>query len=755
MRTGRTVTSTCLVGTGCAGLGVSVRVGDLDGCVAGIDIGGTFTDAVIVGAGGRVTMGKASTTPPDFQNGFIDALAAAAGASGADLGELLGQTAGLYHGCTVGTNALVEGRTASVGLLSTRGHRDSIFIMQAGGRNLGLPPEDVARVAMQRKPEPLVPKRLALEVEERIGPDGAVVVALNEEQAREAIQSLIDEGVEAFAVSLLWSVANPEHELALGRLIAEMAPEAFVSLSHEVIARVGEYPRTVATVINSLIGPAMDRYLVALERDLADRGYRKRLWVMSCSGGVVEAAYARRRPLLTVGSGPVAGLIGAGMLSRAGAVAVTDGRGGPANVITADMGGTTFDVGVIRAGQPIRRPTTRHGRYEYFVPTLDVRSIGAGGGSIVRYDGHSHSLRVGPTSAGARPGPVAYGRGGTEPTVTDAALVLGYINPDYFLGGQIRLDVDAAAEALERVGGQLGFDAVQAAAASVRIVESQMADAIRLASVQQGYDPRSSTLYAYGGGGALHASAIAAQLGIARIVVPLGNLASGWSAFGAASSDVVLVAERPEVMAYPFDDGEVNRVWSELEASVQRDLEAQGIGRDAVRWERWVEMRYTAQVNVIEVRAPDGEHDAGASDSLIADFEREYQRLFGQGTGYPAAGFVMTTMKVRAHASLGGHDLSAVGSDSSERRALAEKGRRDVVFYDDPTSAVSAALYDGAEFEAGMAVHGPCVIEYPDTTVVLWAGHSAGVDRLGSVVIEVPAGAVASRSRRGAAAVGG
>lgn len=702
----------------------------------GVDIGGTFTDCIVIDEQGTVTIGKAPSTPPDFQTGFVDSLRETARRLGVPLESLLEQARGIYHGCTVGTNALVEKRTANVGLLTTRGHRDVMFAMDAGGRLTGMPPEYVAHVASQTKPDPLVPKGLVEEVDERIAFDGEVLVELNEERCRESIARLIDGGVEAFAVSLLWSIVNPAHEQRIRDLIAEQAPEAFVSISSEVIPRNGEYERSVATVINSLIGPAMNSYLRDLERDLGALGYKDIVHVMSCSGGLIDSNYARLLPLLTIGSGPVAGLIGAGTLTRASGGSGNGGK--PDDVITTDMGGTTFDVGVIRDGQPLARATTRYDQWEYFVPTLDVRSVGAGGGSIVRFDEDTNTLRVGPQSAGARPGPAAYLRGGTAATVTDADLVLGYLNPDYFLGGEIALGIDAARRALEQAGERLGFGADETAAAAARIVDNQMADAIRLASVQQGYDPRNYTLYAYGGAGPVHATALARELGMQRVVVPMSDLASGWSAFGVASSDAVVVEELPKAMTYPFDLADVNESWETLEGKVREAMEQQGISAKDLDLEREADIRYTQQINQVAVAAPGGSYDEALSQTLVESFEQEYERLFGRGSGYADAGFALTAMRVKARARVSEFSLTPQGgSNGSVSKGMDPKGERDVIWYEHGLEPKRTPVYEGALFRTGTAVEGPAVVEYADTTLVLRDGDRATVDQIGSVIVDV------------------
>ncbi len=704
--------------------------------IVGVDIGGTFTDCVALkGSDGGppvVKIGKALSTPPDFQTGFIASLRTAAEMHGVELSEMLA-SAQVYHGCTVGTNALVERKTARVGLLATRGHADSVFIMKAGGRLKWMPADYIAHVARQTKPEPLVPKSLCAEIDERVAFDGRAVVALNEATAREAIRQIMGQGVEAIAISLLWSTANDAHEVRLRELVREVAPDLFVSISSEVSARVGEYERTIATIVNALIGPPMRLYLEALEVDLKRFGYTRSLQIMSCAGGLIDANHAREVPVLTVGSGPVAGLIGAASLAG------TAGAAGSRNVITADIGGTTLDIGTISDGTPVRRPTGSYGQYEYFVPTLDVRSVGAGGGSIIRTEGAV--LKVGPHSAGARPGPVCFGRGGQLPTVTDAAAVLGYFDPAYFFGGRITLDIAGAAAALARVGARLGLDGRQTAAAALRIIDSQMADSIWLTLTQQGHDPRDFALYGFGGAGGLHAAAIARELGVRSVVIPMSNLAAGWSAFGIAASEALVTEQAAIGLASPFDPAELNRRWPALEARVTEKLVQQGVPAGSIQLRRYAELRYALQINQVAVSAEGGSYDAASVDRLVNTFEREYERLYGKGAGYAAAGFTLTGLQVHGSAKLSELRVGDLVHGSTGGTDGASKAPREVTWYAQRGAAEITPAYDGARLGAGAAVTGPAIIEYPDTTVVVPHGCTAGIDPSGSVVIELHAAA--------------
>jgi N-methylhydantoinase A len=695
--------------------------------VVGVDIGGTFSDCIVVGDDGTIHIGKAPSTPPDFEQGFVASMRSAADRIGIGLDELVARTSGIYHGCTVGTNALVERRTAKVALLTTRGAGDVLRLMSSGHRLWGSSPDYIAHVAKQEKSEELVPRDLVVEIDERTDVHGDVIVALDEDGCREKVRALLGDGVEGFAVSFLWSVVNPEHEEAVRRIVEDEAPGAFVTCGASLVSRQGEYERTVATTINALIGPVMSTYLGKLEAELRTLGYDRTLWIMSCTGGVMDADYARKNAVLTVGSGPVAGLIGAGMLQSASPES--------GDVITADMGGTTFDVGVIRGNHALSRKTSRHEQYEYFVPTLDVRSIGAGGGSLIRFDPELRTLRVGPASAGARPGPACYGRGGTEPTVTDAAMALGLLNPESFQKVGIEVDVDASRAALEKAGSPLGFGAAETAAAALRIVDNQMADAIRLASVQQGYEPAQHSLYAYGGGGPLHATSLAKELGITRVVVPLGDLASGWSAFGIASADVVVSAEAALSLVHPFDLATVNDSWEAVRAQVATAMAEQGIADEELTWEFEADMRYSMQVNQIPVRTGQGPYDEGTIEGLIVSFEQEYERLFGPGSGYGAAGYALDGVRVRARAQ-GGRSSTPESAGGGAASAPEPISSRAVTFYESATEPSETPIYSGADLVPGASLAGPAVVEFDDTTLVLRTGDVATVDALGSVLID-------------------
>src|SRR3989475_1183185 len=491
--------------------------------IIGIDTGGTFTDCVVMDADGRIVTAKAASTPDDFSEGVMESLRLAGERLGITTDALLSDTARLALGTTVGTNAMLQRRGARVGLITTKGHRDVIHIMRGVRGVPGLNNVQVLHFPESGKPDPIVPKPLIAEVSERVDCKGQVVVELNEAEAEQAIARLVAKGVEAIAICFLWSFKAPEHERRVKQMVERLAPGVFVCCSADLIPRWGEYERTVATVLNAYLGPVMSRYLDRLESRAQAAGLRYPLQVMQCGGGVIPAAESARRAFLTLDSGQVAGVLASQYLG---------GIIGAKHIIATDMGGTSFDVGLIWDGQPVASYQSVVHQYEYFVPRIDIRSIGSGGGSIIWIDEASGTMRVGPISAGAQPGPACYGRGGIQPTVTDADLVLGYIDPDNFLGGRLRLDRNRARASLEPIATRLGLGLVESAAGAARVVEHQMADLIRKATVQKGYDPRDCVVFAYGGGGPPPPGVYAREPGAPSGSVPLGGGCSLWSGRG-------------------------------------------------------------------------------------------------------------------------------------------------------------------------------------------------------------------------------
>ena len=514
------------------------------GYLIGVDIGGTFTDCAVVDDAGTITVAKAPTTPDDPQLGFFAAIDVAAAELGIDRSALLRQTDRLAHGTTVAINAVVTRGGSRVGLLTTRGFGDTLRIMDNAGRGIGLDVDELLHFPPTSPPEPFMAAGDVVEIAERIDTRGEVVAPLDLAEVRGAVDRLVGSGVEALAVCLMWSIMNPAHELAIASLVAELYPDLPVSLSHLVAPKVGEYPRMLTTVLNAYVAPKMTSYTQRIEDEAARSGYPHGVLFMQSHGGLARGERVRELPVSTLQSGPVGGVIGTAEFG-----AVIDRH----DAITTDVGGTTLDVSVVVGGRPLVTEEFVLERNQAFLDAVDVQSIGAGGGSIAWIDEATGTLRVGPHSAGADPGPVCYGRGGTQPTVTDADLVLGVLNPDRFLGGRLSLDLAAARAAIAELAQPLGLTVDQCAAGIVRIVDERMSDLMRSMTVRRGLDPRAFTVYAFGGGGGAHAGIYTAGLGINEFVVPLADTASVWSALGIAVADIAASFEQPLFLRAPYD----------------------------------------------------------------------------------------------------------------------------------------------------------------------------------------------------------
>lgn len=694
--------------------------------VIGVDVGGTFTDAVLIDDRGRVAATKAPSTPPDYSRGVVDVLDLLAEHVGRPLQDLLADTHHIAHGTTSSLNALVTGNVPKVGFLTTVGHRDSIFIMNVEGRYLGRSPDELQDVMRQTKSHALVPKRLALEVVERIDRDGNVVVALDEDSARRSIRSLVDAGVRAIAVSLLWSFRNPTHEQRLRELVHEIAPDLFVALSSEVSPRIREFARSATTIMSSQIGPGLRDYLGTLEATLRAHGLVGPLLVMQSNGGAVAAAEAPHTAISTVGSVLTGGVIGALSLSN---------QLGHPNVIATDVGGTTFLVGVIVDGEPIRSSNMIINHHPINVPTLEVHAIGSGGGAVAWLDAGGN-LKVGPRSAGAAPGPACYGQGGVDPTNTDANLVLGILPERGLLGGRKALSVDAAREAIRvKIAEPLNLTVEQAAAAIYAVQNAQTGDLLRKTVVEAGHDPRDFILYAFGGAGPAHAAKYAAEIGVFRVVIPLGQVASAFSAYGLAASDVALAAELSDPAMAPLDPARAGANFARLEQQVLDGLQRQGLEYASVELQREVDMRFTAQLAEVTTPVSGGIVDRAVLDDAVAAFERRYASLYGEGSGFSAAGIQAITYRVRATGVLPfSSTLPEIKSADSADASSALLGTRPVCL-DATAGYVDTAVYDYRRLRCGHVIAGPAVVEVPTTTVVVPAGTTGTVDRLGNLTM--------------------
>jgi N-methylhydantoinase A len=693
----------------------------------GVDIGGTFTDCVALASDGRVFRAKVPTNPRERASSFFGAIDRVAEEIGLTTETLLTRSDRLIHGTTTGTNAIVAREGARVALVTTSGHRDVMYLMKAGGRTAGLSPEVLLDVPRTAKPEPLVPRRLIAEVPERVDLDGDVVVDLDEVETRRVVRQLVDDGAESIAVSLLWSIKNPSAEHRVRDIVKEIAPGAYVCCGSDLSSRVGEYERTAVSVMNAYIGPLMTAYIDAIESGVRSRGYGGRVLYMQCAGGAITGDEARSVPIRTLQSGPVGGIVGCAFLAE---------RMGCHDVIAADMGGTTFDVSVLRDGLPLNKDLAMFARYELALPMLDVESIGAGGGSIAWID-ESGRLQVGPRSAGAEPGPVCYGKGGSEPTVTDADVVLGVIDPNAFYGGEMRLDKARAEAAVKSLADRLGLDLYETAAGINRIVDAKMSDLIRRMSVLRGFDPRDFVCFAFGGGGPVHAGAVAREIGLKQVVVPLLDVAPVWSALGAATADVTHVYQDPRSLDMPASGGDLTETFERLEAKARGALAEEGFSSDEMRLRRSIRMKHVAQIHDVEVPIKDGVINEADVETIDTDFTRIYEERYGKGAGYRQAGVHITGFAVRASGLTYKPSLAEVSSNGeSHVRRFSRQ-----VFWDEFRAFRETPVVAMATGALAEDLVGPALIELPHTVVVVRPGQTARSDKFGNVVLELGAAA--------------
>jgi N-methylhydantoinase A len=694
--------------------------------LVGVDIGGTFTDCVALDRGGRITATKSPSTPENFAEGMLAAMRLAADRLGLSFERFCRDVAVLTHGTTVGTNTLIQRKGARVGLITTRGHEDAIHIMR-GSR--GVTSRDIRKVVHfpeSRKPVPIVPKRFIEGVSERVDCFGEVVVPLNETEAEAAIRRLVEQGVEAIGVCFLWSFREPRHELRVKEMIRDLAPHLFISCSVDIAPKWGEYERMTATVLNAYIGPVMAKYLGSLDRQLKASGYAQPLQITQCAGGSISVDKAMESPLLTLDSGPVSGVTASAFLGRL--------MGCP-NIITTDMGGTSFDVGIVFDGHPAYSFVSNVAQYEYFLPRVDIQAIGSGGGSLARVDKDARTLSVGPESAGADPGPACYGKGGATATVTDADVVLGTINPENFLGGRMRLDREKAIEAVQRVADPLKLSLMEAASGIARIAEFKMADIIRKMTVEKGFDPRDFVLFAFGGAGPAHAGVFAYELGVQKVVIPQKEIASTWCAFGAASADILHVYEQVDIQASPFGAARINGALDALERKANAQMDRDGIAKPRRRFQFSLDMRHRGQINEVEVMLAGKRLPRAFAEALCRRFYTRYEQLYGRGSSYAEARLEIVTLRLRATAATRHPKLTAARKRSAVPGARALLGKRNI-YWAELKKAVTSPIYDGALLVPGNRMRGPAVIETTDTTVVVHPGRALEVDAFGNFEIQ-------------------
>jgi N-methylhydantoinase A len=686
---------------------------------AGIDIGGTFTDLVLLDdATGERAVGKILTTPEDPSEAVEKGLSELLEQEGVAASQL----ATIIHGTTLVANALIERKGVRTALLATEGFRDAVAI----GTEHRYDMYDI----FIEKPGPLVPRSLRYGVRERSLDDGSVATRLDEEQVRSISRELRDRGVRAVAVSFLHSFRNPAHERRAREILAEEAPEITVSISSEVAPEIREYERTSTTIANVYVRPLVERYLQVLEERLRRLGFGGSLYIMLSNGGTASVETAREFPIRLLESGPAAGAL---------AAAFYGGAAGFSEVLSFDMGGTTAKACLIEGGEPLTSSEFEVARVYRFkkgsglpvkTSVIEMIEVGAGGGSIARV-GAINLPKVGPESAGAEPGPACYGRGGTKPTVTDADLILGYLDPGFFLGGKMRLDREAALRAIEKkVARPLGLDAVEAAWGIHQVVNENMANAARVHAIERGKDPRAYPLFAFGGAGPVHAYRVARTLGVPGFIAPLG--AGATSAFGflcaPLSFDLVrsLYGRLDEL-----DWAQVNGTLQSLEAEGRALLRASGVGDPDIRVRRLCEMRYTGQGHEVTVELPDGRLDPDDTDRLAALYRKEYRRLYNrEGPDVPleALTWRLEVVAPRPEIRLGGEEGDPRAPDQ------AQKGAREIYLPEDG-GFTEVPVYDRYRLDPGAIFGGPAVVEERESTVVLGPEGRAEIDAARNLIV--------------------
>jgi N-methylhydantoinase A len=699
-----------------------------------VDTGGTFTDVVVADEQGDLHLGKALTERGRAFAGVRNALVEVADELGLTIDDLLKKSETFTYGTTRASNAIVEGTTATTAFFTTEGFPD-VLLLREGGK---LDPWSQSHYQ-----PPYVPRELTFEIRERTDSEGDVFIPLDDGSVRAAIEDARRLGCQAVAVCFIWSISNPLHELRVAELLEECWPGVPYTLSHQLNPIVREYRRASSTAIDASLKPVMQEYLSTMEADLRGAGFDGHLFVSTSYGGAWRPADAVQKPIYTIGSGPSMAPVAALVYGRH---ELGNGQAAP-DVLVCDTGGTTFDVGLVSGGEVnYTAETWLEGRWTGHITgvrSVSVKSIGAGGGSIVWLDSGG-LLRVGPRSAGADPGPACYERGGTEPTVTDAAVVLGYIDPSYFLGGRLRLNAELARETMGRVAGELGSSVEEAAAAALIVASENIVGAVRELTIAEGIDPRELAVIAGGGASGLNIVPIARELGCRRVLLP--STAALLSACGALYSDVI--SEFPKsayVETQAFDFERVNATLAEIDRTATAFLtELDDLEPEEVRKEFFVEARYRGQVWELDV--PLVRHRLESTDDLRAieeAFHETHERVFA--VREPGQHLECLLWKVRATAALTKPQLRSrpllTGEAPSEDRATA---------YFREIGAIEVPRCDGSRLSPNTRIEGPAIIREPATTVVLYPGSAATVTALGNYLLEVaPAHESADASARG------
>lgn len=681
-----------------------------------VDIGGTFTDCVVVDEDGLRTVSKALTRYGALEDGVLEAVEVNAEQLGLSLQEILARAEMFVHGTTQATNALLTHTGVRVGLITTKGHEDVLRIGRVYSKMAGLAERDLVHSSRLEKPLALVAQHLIIGINERVDCDGDVLTSLRDDEVIAAIQTLVAADVEAIAVSFLWSFANDVHERRVQELLAEHAPGVFASISHEVAAVLGEYERTCTTAVNAYVGPKVITYLELLESKLHAEGLVPSLLVMQASGGLTSVKDAARRPIVTLDSGPTGGILGCQTLGEL----YNEG-----NVICTDVGGTSFDVGLVLNGEIPLDAEPVVAQYSLRLPKVLVESIGSGGGSIAWID-EGGLLRVGPQSAGSRPGPACYGLGGGDATVTDADLVLGYLDGDAFLGGRMRLDRDLALKALAKLGAHFQMEPEEVAIGIFRIINSQMADLIRKLTIEQGHDPRNCVLAAYGGAGPTHAAFYGTDIGSKAIVIPARSTA--FSAEGMLTCDVTHTVDASNTVSSPLSTDDLAAITTTLDGLERRVIDQfheEGETDDNLETARFLGIRFRQQVQTLNVPVDSGPMSAEAGATIVTRFTERYQQVYGEGALLLGGGIEIDLHRVIGKRLVSRPPMQAVEAGGTDASATI-KSERPVFF--EGQGYTPTVVYRGESLRPGNVVDGPAIIERMGDSVVVPPGYGAVVD---------------------------
>jgi N-methylhydantoinase A len=668
-----------------------------------VDIGGTFTDIVYIDESTmQIIVDKARSTPSDIGQAVIDAIT--------KINVDVPDVSLFIHGTTAGINTIVQHKGSKVGLLTTRGFIDILEMARGNKKEL--------YDYMWKKPRPMVPRYLRLPVNERINHLGEIVEKLDEKQAREAVKKLKENGVEAVAICLLHSYSNPAHEQMLGEIVTEIMPDATLALSHQIAREIREYERTSTTVINAYIEKAVVNYLSKLNTNLYNIGFRGQKLVLGPSG-VLGIEAVKEKAIYTLASGPIGGAAGAAYLARL--LGIKD-------VVTMDVGGTSFDVSVIKEGMNVEKYQGEIMGFPVLMAGVDIRPIGAGGGSIARVDA-AGLLTVGPDSAGADPGPMAYNTGGTEPTVTDAALVNGLIDPNYFVGGEFSLDIELSRKGVKGIADRLGLDINQAADGILAVARNSMTTATTEILIGEGLDPRDFTLMSFGGGGGIFATHLAEDMSISRIIIPVAP--GVFSARGILAMNIVhSYAQAYNRAMDEMDMQELEGIYTGMEENAMKILLSESMTEDTIEFARSLDICYEGQRYYVDTPVPSGKlkEKAGIKKEISSTFERLYETRYGHLINAP-----LRTLNARLKATGKIKEIPGrVIEEGKEIPPAAIKKKRKVfldgAFHD-------TDIYERAGLLCGNVISGPAIIEEPFHTTVVMKGQTLHVDKMGNLII--------------------